>query len=1102
VSIFVKVGDPASLPASQCNAPAFSPGDAYLAVPHAGGSRISIYKRSGTSFTKLSDPDVVLSSGNGLSVAFSNADGTYLALTSDSFGNYLTIYKRDGDAFTKLSEPDTPPAGPTAACAFSPDDTYLAVGTNQFNKVIVYKRTGDAFANLSIASGPTGYVSGLAWSPDGVYLAAAHDNSPYITIYKRTGDSFTPLSDPAVLPTGHAGNGRGAACAFSDDGRFLTVAHADSPFITIYERSGDTFTKLDAPRIFEPAGNVNGVAWNHATNRVAAAHATTPFAASYNTDSGVFERLADPGTLPASTGNGAAWNPDGSSLAIGHNTTPFVTIYNRSGDTLTKLSNPASLPASTSRKPAWNHDGSSLAVPHTTTPFVTIYNRSSDTFSKITNPANLPAGNGQATAWNHDGSSLAVAHATTPFITVYDRSGDTFTKLTNPANLPPFTSNGVAWNHDGSSLAVAHGTSPFVTIYNRSGGTLTKITNPSNLPASTGRDAAWSPSGSHLAIAHDNSPFITVYERSGDTFTKLANPSSLPAGNGLSVAWNADGSLLLVGFTGAPYLAVYRLSGSTLTRVDPSELPTDTGISAAFSPSARHLAVSGADDLIRILSRDDAVFRRMSGEPDTQNTTDGAVAFGERFLAVGSTTATPKLTIYEIQEPMIAAILAPASAMMVGFGAFVAALDGAQARFNPLNGMHANLGDASALFSDAATWLSTLADATAAIAAAGFLASPLAAAAADFVGAGALSSELSPASAAIALNVYEPVSDSIAMQAGGSGELVNTLREIVQIAESYSPQGVFSVSRIDSVVLVDVIRLLVEAFAAEDASFTDVVLGDPFLIGAVIDELQAIDSTISQQDGIGMLSIALVLSDLADPALLAEIQDLAEFTAAIEAKANLIAALLSEILADPTAEPNLARIAVSSEMLALLATPSTVVSMSTAARSDAAFDVAFLINGDIYTGWVFNAETMAPSEYANFTFESMAGIAGRYYGAGPDGLFLLDGDDDAGVPIEARIRTGELDFGSPMIKRIEEAFIGYTATGDLVLKLVWSRAGKRKEHWYLAKNPVPGEPTETRVVPGKGLESRYFQMELANVNGADFEIDRLDLVPINLSRMI
>jgi hypothetical protein len=40
------------------------------------------------------------------------------------------------------------------------------------------------------------------------------------------------------------------------------------------------------------------------------------------------------------------------------------------------------------------------------------------------------------------------------------------------------------------------------------------------------------------------------------------------------------------------------------------------------------------------------------------------------------------------------------------------------------------------------------------------------------------------------------------------------------------------------------------------------------------------------------------------------------------------------------------------------------------------------------------------------------------------------------------------------------------------------------------------------VVPGKGLESRYFQMELANVNGADFEIDRLDLVPINLSRMI
>jgi len=36
-------------------------------------------------------------------------------------------------------------------------------------------------------------------------LAVAHASSPYVTIYSRSGDTFTKLANPATLPTGLGG---------------------------------------------------------------------------------------------------------------------------------------------------------------------------------------------------------------------------------------------------------------------------------------------------------------------------------------------------------------------------------------------------------------------------------------------------------------------------------------------------------------------------------------------------------------------------------------------------------------------------------------------------------------------------------------------------------------------------------------------------------------------------------------------------------------------------------------------------------------------------------------------------------------------------------
>ncbi|MBN2160657.1 MAG: hypothetical protein JW807_14810, partial [Spirochaetes bacterium] len=55
-------------------------------------------------------------------------------------------------------------------------------------------------------------------------------SSPYITIYKRSEDTFTKLSDPSTLPAGN-----GVSSAFSPDGNYLAIGHLTTPFITIYK---------------------------------------------------------------------------------------------------------------------------------------------------------------------------------------------------------------------------------------------------------------------------------------------------------------------------------------------------------------------------------------------------------------------------------------------------------------------------------------------------------------------------------------------------------------------------------------------------------------------------------------------------------------------------------------------------------------------------------------------------------------------------------------------------------------------------------------------------------------------------------------------------
>lgn len=165
--------------------------------------------------------------------------------------------------------------------------------------------------------------------------------------------------------------------------------------------------------------------------------------------------------------------------------------------------------------------------------------------------------------------------------------------------------------------------------------------------------------------------------------------------------------------------------------------------------------------------------------------------------------------------------------------------------------------------------------------------------------------------------------------------------------------------------------------------------------------------------------------------------------------------------------------------------------------------LVFKTSGEVIQGWVMNVEGDRPfSEYTGFEFNSMTRIGDRYFGAADAGLYTLSGDTDAGAQIDAHLSSMMLDFGSTAQKRVVAAYLGYTSTGTVVLKVRSVDEGKLVEHWYEANEVVADAPRDGYRPLGRGLKSRYWQFELANVDGADFEIDKLELQPIMLSRRV
>jgi len=153
--------------------------------------------------------------------------------------------------------------------------------------------------------------------------------------------------------------------------------------------------------------------------------------------------------------------------------------------------------------------------------------------------------------------------------------------------------------------------------------------------------------------------------------------------------------------------------------------------------------------------------------------------------------------------------------------------------------------------------------------------------------------------------------------------------------------------------------------------------------------------------------------------------------------------------------------------------------------------------------YVVNLNTAAVTTYDNYNFNSFAEMDGKFYGMSDDGLYELTGGTDNGTNIEASIKLGTSDLStdtvaSELLKRLPAVYLGCSVEGDLLLRVT----ANGTTNSYTLKDANTNSLHTGRMLLGKGVLARYWDFELVNVNGADFTLESMTLLPQAVVRRI
>lgn len=152
---------------------------------------------------------------------------------------------------------------------------------------------------------------------------------------------------------------------------------------------------------------------------------------------------------------------------------------------------------------------------------------------------------------------------------------------------------------------------------------------------------------------------------------------------------------------------------------------------------------------------------------------------------------------------------------------------------------------------------------------------------------------------------------------------------------------------------------------------------------------------------------------------------------------------------------------------------------------------------DTSEAWAVNQEGGASTAYKNFGFTSFARVGNDVLAVRPDGVYKLGGDTDAGRPVDAAVAFGTLDLEVTPFKQVSNVYAGTSTQGSLFLKVTTPQGS-----WvYKARRHDPALQQQ-RFDLGRGLRANYYEFELYNSEGCDFELDTVEFLTAINARKI
>lgn len=149
---------------------------------------------------------------------------------------------------------------------------------------------------------------------------------------------------------------------------------------------------------------------------------------------------------------------------------------------------------------------------------------------------------------------------------------------------------------------------------------------------------------------------------------------------------------------------------------------------------------------------------------------------------------------------------------------------------------------------------------------------------------------------------------------------------------------------------------------------------------------------------------------------------------------------------------------------------------------------------------VVNTITNSTVTYEQYPYNSFAEFGGKYLAAGPSGLYQLEtGNDDTGAQIAAHITTGQMSFNSEFQKHVTDFYAGARTDDDLLLTVFIDENDPLE---YTLSPLDIATLNQRRSLIGKGARGKYWQFDLANTNGCNFDIDTMNVSAVPSERRI